>query len=127
MIERLKEWVANALKLPILHRDVMAVSRRVDLLTKQADMVSAQLIQWETQAAAWQAVLVNEHLKIRSVLDEMDLVLRGIAASPAHRRPAADGIGDGNIEAISTLSEEVRKLRADLIERTRQTSDEQSQ
>lgn len=126
MIERLKEWVANALKLPILHRDVMAISRRVDLLTKQADTVSAQLIQWETQSAAWQAVLVNEHLKIRSVLDEMDLVLRGIAASPAHSRPAADGIGDGNSEAISTLSEEVRKLRADLIDRTRQTSDEQS-
>ena len=120
MIRRLKAWVAKALILPIIQRDVA-------LLTQRADTLSTQLIHLETQAAAWQAVLVNEHLKIRSVLGEMDLVLRGIAASPAHSRPAAGGIGDGNSEAISILSEEVRKLRADLIERTRQMSDEQSQ
>ncbi len=80
MIERLKVWASM---LPIVRNEVTALSRRVDLLTQQADTLSAQLTYWETQAAAWQAVLVNEQLKIRSVLDEMDIVLRGIAASPS--------------------------------------------
>ncbi|TBG24194.1 hypothetical protein ELG79_02510 [Rhizobium leguminosarum] len=127
MIEWLKSWVAKVLKLPLIHRDVMEVSRRVDLLTQQADRLNVQLTHWETQAAAWQAVLVNEQIKIRSVLDGMDLVLRGVAASPAHSRPEAGGTRGGNGKAVAALSEEVRQLRADLIECTRSTRNERSQ
>ncbi|MGR9195663.1 hypothetical protein ACU8M0_02630 [Rhizobium leguminosarum] len=115
MIERLKVWASM---LPIVRNEVTALSRRVDLLTQQADTLSAQLTYWETQAAAWQAVLVNEQLKIRSVLDEMDIVLRGIAASPADSRPKAGEINGGNSEAIVALAEEVKKLRADLLDGT---------
>jgi hypothetical protein len=120
MIRRLKAWVAKALILPIIQRDVV-------LLTQQADRISLQLTHWETQAAAWQATLVNEQLKIRSILEEMDIALQSIAASPPDRRSEAGMLDSGNSEAVVALAAEIMKLRADLVERSPQKDDERFQ
>jgi uncharacterized protein YoxC len=133
MLDGLKKWLAEALKLPVMHRELRVMGHQVDLLTRQADGLiqkvdglSAEVTAWETQAAAWQAVLVNQQLRFGSMIEQMDAALRHRSTSAINQEPLTTDLHQKNADAIATLTNEIEKLSAVLRERVSAVANEQT-
>lgn len=132
MLDGMKKWLADALKLPIIHRELEAMSNQIDLLSQQAeglaqrlDGLRVEINTSETQAAAWQATLINQQLKFQTMIDQMDIILRNTAALSVNHGKLSTSIDRRNAAAIAALSVDVKKLTAVLLERTHATGHEQ--